>query len=86
MCVDICLGFPGGSAVKNLLGIQNTWIQSLGGKIPWRRDWLPTSVFLPGEFHGQRSRAGYSPWGSLYIYTHYTHAKEILMRSKGACK
>jgi len=38
MCVDICLGFPGGSAVKNLLGIQDTWIQSLGGKIPWRRE------------------------------------------------
>ena len=33
------------------------------GKIPWRRDWLPTPVFLPGEFHGQRSMAGYSPWG-----------------------
>ena len=33
------------------------------GKIPWRRKWLPTAVFLPGEFHGQRSLAGYSPWG-----------------------
>ena len=31
------------------------------GKIPWRRDWLPTAGFLPGEFHGQRSLAGYSP-------------------------
>ena len=31
------------------------WVQSLGQKIPWRREWLPTSVFLPGEFHGQRS-------------------------------
>ena len=28
-------------------------------KIPWRREWLPTPVFLPGEFHGQRSLAGY---------------------------
>ena len=26
-------------------------------------EWLPTPVFLPGEFHGQRSLAGYSPWG-----------------------
>ena len=34
------------------------WIR----KIPWRREWLPTPVFLPGEFHGQRSLAGYSPW------------------------
>ena len=33
------------------------------GKIPWRREWLPTPVFLPGEFHGQGSLAGYSPWG-----------------------
>ena len=32
-------------------------------KIPWRRKWQPTPVFLPGEFHGQRSLVGYSPWG-----------------------
>ena len=29
----------------------------------WRRKWLPTPVLLPGEFHGQRSLLGYSPWG-----------------------
>ena len=29
------------------------------GKIPWRRAWQPTAVFLPGESHGQRSWAGY---------------------------
>ena len=33
------------------------------GKIPWRMEWLPTPVFLPGEFHEQRSLTGYSPWG-----------------------
>ena len=33
------------------------------GKVPWRRAWQPTPVFLPGESHGQRSLAGYSPWG-----------------------
>ena len=33
------------------------------GKIPWRREWLPIPVFLPGKFHEQRSLAGYSPWG-----------------------
>ena len=33
------------------------------GKIPWRRAWQPTPVFLPGECHGQRSLAGYSLWG-----------------------
>ena len=31
-------------------------------KIHWRREWLCTPVFLPGEFHGQRSLAGYRPW------------------------
>ena len=33
------------------------------GKIPWRRKWQPTPVFLPGESHGQRTLLGYSPWG-----------------------
>ena len=37
----------------------NPWV----GKIPWRRTWQPTPVFLPGESHGQRSLAGYGPWG-----------------------
>ena len=31
--------------------------------IPWRREWLPTPVFLPGKSHGQRSLMGYSSWG-----------------------
>ena len=45
--------------VKNSPAMRETWV----GKIPWRRKWLPTPVFWPGEFHGQRSLAGYSPWG-----------------------
>ena len=32
-------------------------------KIPWKKEWLPTPVFLPGRFHGQKSLVGYSPWG-----------------------
>ena len=32
-------------------------------KLLWRREWQPTPVFLPGESHGQRCLAGYSPWG-----------------------
>ena len=32
-------------------------------KIPWRRRWQPTPVFLPGEFHGQRSLVDYCSWG-----------------------
>ena len=35
----------------------NPWV----GKIPWRKEWLPTPVFLPGESHRQRSLVGYSP-------------------------
>ena len=33
------------------------------GKVPWRRAWQPTPVFLPGESHGQRSLVGYNPQG-----------------------
>ena len=36
----------------------NPWV----GKIPWRRKWQPTPVFLPGKFLGQKSLMGYSPW------------------------
>ena len=32
-------------------------------KIPWRREWQPTPVFLPRKSHGHRSLVGYSPWG-----------------------
>ena len=38
-------------------------------KIPWRRAWQRTPVFLPGEFHGQGSLAGYSPWGCRELGT-----------------
>ena len=49
--------------VKNPPAMQETWFNLWVGKIPWRRKWLPTPLFLPGEFHGQRSLEGYSPWG-----------------------
>ena len=39
------------------------WVQALVRKIPWDSTWQPTPVFLPGESYGQRSLAGYSPWG-----------------------
>ena len=37
-------------------------VWSLGQEDPWRRAWQPTPVFLSGEFHGQKSLVGYSPW------------------------
>ena len=57
-------GFPGGSESKESAHIArrpgfNPWFR----KIPWRRKWQPTPVFLSGEFLGQRSLAGYSAWG-----------------------
>ena len=55
--------------VKNLPAMWETWVQSLGQEDPWRRKWEPTPVFLPGEFHGQRSLAGYSPWGHKELIT-----------------
>ena len=44
---------------RNLSAVQETWVQSLGQEDPWRRKWQPTPVFLPGEFHGQKSLAGF---------------------------
>ena len=45
--------------VKDLPAMWETWV----GKIPWRRGWIPSLLFLPGEFHGQKSLACCSPWG-----------------------
>ena len=47
--------------VKNLPAMQEAGFDPWVGKIPWRREWLPTPVFLPQEFHGQRSLVAYSP-------------------------
>ena len=53
--------------VKNLPTMQENSFDPWVGKIPWRREWLPTPVFLPGKFHGQRSLASYSPWESRRV-------------------
>ena len=64
---SLYLGFPGGSvAKKNCLQYgrcKKCRFDPRVRKIPWRRKWQPTAVFLPGKFHGQRSLVGYSPWG-----------------------
>ena len=58
------LDFPGGASDKEpacqcrKCGFD-PWVR----KIPWRKVWQPTPVFLPGKSLGQRSLAGYSPWG-----------------------
>ena len=58
------MGLTGGPAGKNPPAMQKTqeilesdpWV----GKIPWRRTWQPTPVFLPGKSHGQRSLMSYT--------------------------
>ena len=51
--------------VKSPPAMQEARVQSLVGKIPWRRVWQATPVFLPGESHGRRSLVGYSPWSLI---------------------
>ena len=46
--------------VKNLPAMRKTQVQSLDQEEPLEKGWLPTSVFLPGEFHGQRSLVRYA--------------------------
>ena len=62
----------GGTVVTSLpasAGDAGSQVQPPVGKIPWRRNpwkraWQPTPVFLAGKSHGQKSLAGYSPWGT----------------------
>ena len=49
--------------------MQETQVQFLGQEDPLNRKWQLISVFLPREFHGQRSLAGYSPWGRKQMET-----------------
>ena len=58
------VSFPGGSEVKApACNAGDLGLIPGSGKIPWRRKWQPSPVFLPGESHGQRSLVGYSPQG-----------------------
>ena len=58
------VGFPGGAVVKSPPASAGVWGLIPGsGRSPGEREWLPTPVLLPGEFHGQKSLVGYSPWG-----------------------
>ena len=50
-------GFPGGSDGKESSCNAGDWSDPWVGKIPWRRAWQPTPVFLPGESHGLRRQS-----------------------------
>ena len=55
-------GFPGGSVVKNLLPMQETWVQSLRWEDPLEEEMITHSSILARKIHGQRSLVGCSPW------------------------
>ena len=63
------LGFPGGSVVKNPPANAGDADSIRVRKLPWKRKWQSTPVFLPGKFHRQKSLAGYSPCGPIELDT-----------------
>ena len=67
LCFFLSLYPPGAflvaQMVNNLPAMQETWDQSLGQEDPLEKETATHSSTLPGEIHGQRSLAGYSPWG-----------------------
>ena len=61
--VLLAIGFPWWLSDKELAcQCRRHGFDPWVGKIPWRKVWQPTPVFLFGEFHGQNSLSGYSPW------------------------
>ena len=65
-------GFPDGPAGKESAcnaGDRRHWFNPWILNIPWRRQWQPTPVFLPGKSYGERSLMGYSPWGHKELDT-----------------
>ena len=71
-----------GAVVKNLPANSGDagWIPG-SGKIPWRRKWHPSPVFLPGESRRQRRLVGYSPWGRKRVGHNWTHAAYLTPNS-----
>ena len=62
-CISLHLrDFLVAQMVKSVPAMQRPRFNPRVGKIPWRRKWLHTPVFLAGKFHGWRSLVGYSPW------------------------
>ena len=90
-CIFIALrGFPGGVSGKKPACQCWRHKRHRVGKIPWRRAWQPIPVFLPAESHGQRSLAGYSPWGSQRVGYDWSdlahkHSSESFKRWTSLC-
>ena len=67
--------------VKSLPVMQETQVRLLGQEDPLEKGTQTIRVFLPGEFHGQRSLAGYSPWvtkSQTRLSNHHFHFHAIL--------
>ena len=63
------VGFPSGSAIKNLPVMQEIEVWSLSQEDPLEKEMATTPVFLPGKSHGQRRLEGCSPWGHKELDT-----------------
>ena len=61
------MGFPGGSDGKESTCSGGTTSSHWVRKIPWRREWQPTPLFLLGEADEQKSLVGYRPWGCIEL-------------------
>ena len=61
--VCINMAFPDGSVEESACQCRRHGFNPWPRKIPWRREWQPPPVFLPGKPHGQRNLVSYSPWG-----------------------
>ena len=68
--------------LENLPAMQETWFSPWVGQIPWGRKWQPTPVFLPGEFHGQKSLEVYSLWGRKELRHNWVSIYFIFMHIK----
>ena len=67
--INECVSYFTASLVaQTVRNLPAMWVQSMGGKVPWRRKCLVSPVFLPGELQGQ-SMAVYSPWGRKELDT-----------------
>ena len=83
-------GFPGGASGKEHIcqcrRHKRRGFSRLVEKIPWRRAWQPTPIFLPGQSHGQKNLVGYSPRNCKELDTTevtYTHTHNFIFIPNG---
>ena len=75
--------FPGGTSSEELTcqcrRHKRPWFDPWDLKVPWRKAWQPTPVFLPGKSHGQRSLVGYIPQGCKRVRHDLTTEQQHLI-------